>query len=64
MMKPFTRCLECNTTIEEVSKEEIFYKLPPRTREYFNIFWKCSGCGRIYWEGSHYEKMKAFTESL
>lgn len=64
LMKPFTRCLECNTPITEVSKEKIFDKLPPRTREYFNIFWICSSCGRIYWEGSHYEKMKAFTESL
>lgn len=60
----FSRCLECNQILDNVSKESISEKIPPRTREYYDIFRICGGCGRIYWEGSHYEKMKKFAESL
>jgi len=57
-LKPFTRCMECNTILEDVPKEEIKGNLQPNTRKFFREFKKCKGCGRIYWEGSHYEKMK------
>jgi uncharacterized protein with PIN domain len=57
---PFSRCLECNELLDEVRKEEISGKLPARTREYFRRFRQCPACKRIYWEGSHYERMKKF----
>lgn len=60
----FSRCLRCNTPLEEVKKEDIADRLKPRTREFFTTFRHCPGCDRIYWNGSHYEKMKAFVESL
>ncbi len=63
-MKPFSRCLECNGVLVEVSKDEIDSKLPERTREYYTEFRRCPGCGRIYWEGSHYERMKKFLENV
>ncbi|HEX2970369.1 MAG TPA: Mut7-C RNAse domain-containing protein [Bacteroidales bacterium] len=63
-MKPLTRCLECNTTVISVSKDEIIEKLPPRTRQYYNDFRRCPGCGRVYWKGSHYERMMSFVGSL
>lgn len=61
---PFTRCMECNTLLEEVKKEMIIDFLEPRTREYYDDFSICPGCKHIYWEGSHYEKMKKFIEKL
>jgi uncharacterized protein with PIN domain len=64
LFKPFTRCLECNTLIVDVPKEEITEKLLPKTRKYYNHFQICPDCGRIYWEGSHYDRMKQFVESL
>lgn len=63
-MHPFTRCIECNSLIMDVPKETISERLPAKTKKYYDIFKICPGCGRIYWEGSHYEKMKAFTDSL
>ncbi len=56
--KPFTRCLECNSLLKTADKEEISERLPYRTKKYYNDFWQCQGCKRIYWEGSHYEKMR------
>ena len=62
MVKPFTRCMGCNSVLQYIPKSEIEDKLLPGTRKYFDIFLQCQGCGQIYWEGSHFEKMKAFIE--
>lgn len=64
MMKPFTRCLECNSILEPVEKEEIEDKIPPRTRMFYNDFRICHGCDRIYWEGSHYQRMIGFVNRI
>lgn len=63
-MKPFTRCLECNSTIFPVLKDEISDRLPPKTMQYYNEFMKCQGCDRIYWKGSHYERMMEFVDRI
>ncbi|MGD0340307.1 MAG: Mut7-C RNAse domain-containing protein [Bacteroidales bacterium] len=63
-VKPFVRCLECNSLLTGVKKEEISYLLPPRTKKYYEKFKLCPGCKRIYWEGSHYEKMKKHLEEI
>jgi uncharacterized protein len=62
--KPFTRCVECNGLLEEVSKAEIIDRLFPKTRKYYFNFKKCPDCDRIYWEGSHYERMRKYIESV
>ncbi len=64
MVTPFSRCLECNTLLIEVSKDDIQERLLPGTRKYFQNFRKCPGCDRIYWEGSHYERMKELIDHI
>ena len=54
---PFSRCLECNMPLEPVAKREILPRLEPLTICYVDLFSICRGCDRIYWEGSHVEKM-------
>jgi len=63
-LHPFTRCMICNGEVARVIKEEIDQALQPKTRNYYNEFKKCISCGKIYWEGSHYERMKKFVDSL
>ncbi|MHB1349516.1 MAG: Mut7-C RNAse domain-containing protein [Desulfobulbaceae bacterium] len=57
-LRPFTRCLECNTVLQPVARQEIEHRLEPLTRKYYNDFSRCPGCERIYWPGSHREKME------
>ena len=61
---PFARCLECNGVLIVVPREEVDNRLPERTKKYFTEFWRCPECNRIYWEGSHYERMKKFLKSV
>jgi uncharacterized protein with PIN domain len=54
----FSRCLRCNNKLVPISKKDILHRLEPKTKKYFNRFKICPQCNRIYWRGSHYEKMK------
>ena len=63
-MQPFTRCLVCNGPLQPVSKVDIEGSLQPNTKESFNNFWQCSTCRRIYWEGSHYERMQQLVKQV
>lgn len=55
--KPLSRCLRCNGLLQPVGKEEIIAQLEPLTQKYYDSFRQCPGCGRIYWPGSHRDKM-------
>ena len=55
---PFTRCLRCNERLREVAKTEVIEKLEPLTKIYYEQFRRCTGCGQIYWTGSHFEKLQ------
>lgn len=61
---PFTRCLACNALIEAVPKELVWEQLPPNTRRYFEAFFRCTQCRRVYWKGSHYDRMQAFVNGI
>lgn len=63
-VQPFQRCLRCNGRLVEVPKDAITDRLEPITREHFHEFYECSGCGRIYWKGSHYEAMLQYVERV
>ncbi len=56
-VRPFSRCMACNGTIVAVEKEMVNHLLLPRTRECYREFFQCAGCKRVYWEGSHFDKM-------
>lgn len=55
---PFTRCLECNGVLVKIHKNEIFQDLLPDTKVYYETFVRCNQCKKIYWEGTHYQKLK------
>ncbi|MGB5306381.1 MAG: Mut7-C RNAse domain-containing protein, partial [Gammaproteobacteria bacterium] len=56
LIKPFSRCSRCNGTLQDVDKQTIVQHLEPKTRKYYDTFRQCTGCGQIYWRGSHYER--------
>jgi uncharacterized protein with PIN domain len=61
-MEPFTRCLRCNERVVAVEPADIAHRLPPRTRATFRDFRRCPGCGRIYWQGSHYVQLRTLVD--
>jgi len=64
LIRPFTRCMACNGLLEPVSKDEARVVIPPRTAELHDEFNQCNQCGRVFWKGSHYERMRRWIEQL
>jgi uncharacterized protein with PIN domain len=63
-LAPFRRCLSCNGLLEAVDKAQVLNRLPPRVAEEHSDFTQCSGCGRVYWRGSHYQRMAKLIDEL
>ncbi len=63
-IKPFTRCVRCNGQLAAVAKEQVIDQLEPLTRRYYDVFSQCPECGRIYWAGSHFEKLSRLVDRL
>jgi uncharacterized protein with PIN domain len=61
---PFTRCLRCNASLRKVAKAEVIEKLEPLTKIYYQEFRRCTGCGQIYWAGSHFSKLQRRLEKI
>jgi len=64
LIYPFKRCMVCNGLLQPVEKEKILDQLPPRTQEYFDTFQRCASCHKVYWRGSHYQKMTALIQNF
>ena len=62
--RPFTRCTQCNTPVSSVEKEKVLERLPPAVARRFDPYWYCEGCQRVYWQGSHYDRMQRLVDSL
>ncbi len=63
-VQPFHRCIQCNGSLEPVSKEQVLDRLPEKTQDYYDDFRACAACGKIYWKGSHFQHMEEFIASL
>ena len=57
-VKPFQRCLRCNSPLQPVAKQDIIERLEPLTKQYYDEFHICPSCNQIYWKGSHFGHMQ------
>lgn len=57
-VEPFTRCLRCNEPVRSIVKADLADRVPPRSRARFEHFVVCPACNRVYWQGSHYERLR------
>lgn len=63
-ISPWRRCLKCNGPLAEVAKSDVLHRLEPKTRLYYDNFQKCTDCDRIYWHGSHCDKLDRWIDAL
>ncbi|MBI4698026.1 MAG: Mut7-C RNAse domain-containing protein [Nitrospirae bacterium] len=53
-----SRCAVCNARLAAVRKEEAKAFVPEYVFQTSEAFRKCSGCGKLYWNGTHPEKFR------
>lgn len=68
-ISPFTRCVECNGLIRNLDisapeSADITRTIPPGVREWCRDYFSCASCGRVYWRGSHYERLAQRVERI
>ncbi len=64
LLRPFTRCMECNGLLQSVAKAEVLEQLPRNIRLIQDDFRRCHECGKVYWKGSHFRHMGVLIEEL
>ncbi|HJV83377.1 DUF5615 family PIN-like protein [Noviherbaspirillum sp.] len=57
--RAFSRCLTCGGELKQIDKEVVGHRVPLHSREFYERFFECQGCSRVYWEGSHVERMRS-----
>lgn len=58
-MRAFTLCLHCNAPLRQVDKAQVAERLPPSVERNHSQFMTCDVCRRIFWKGSHWQRMCA-----
>ena len=53
-----SKCPECGSVLKETSKTELGGIVPPTSLSLYDKFWKCTGCGKVYWIGSHWKQIQ------
>jgi len=52
-----SHCPLCNTKLEATPKEQLTSELEKNTLTYYDKFWKCPNCGKVYWQGAHWKQI-------
>jgi uncharacterized protein with PIN domain len=54
-----SRCPICNSSLQETTRHEVEGKIPHSSIVLSKDFWRCVGCGKLYWQGSHWKNIRA-----
>lgn len=60
----FSRCSVCNSPLQRVAKGAVRERVPPyvfQTQERFSL---CPRCGKIYWQGTHWQRIRERLKGL
>ena len=62
--RPFTLCLHCNEPLRQIDKQSVVSMLPENVAKHYDRFCTCPACKRIFWEGSHWKRMRSWLDQL
>ena len=58
LKEALTRCIECNSELESRIPAVVAERVPPYVRRTQSRYSECPECGRIYWAGTHWQRMR------
>jgi len=53
------RCMACGGALVACAKDAVFARIPPRTARWKDEYFVCVACDRLYWQGTHWERIAA-----
>lgn len=51
------RCMACGGEQAPAPKESVRPRIPPRTARWKDEYFVCTGCDRLFWQGTHWERI-------
>jgi uncharacterized protein with PIN domain len=51
------RCMACGGVLVATPKTAVAQRIPPRTARWKDDYFVCERCDRLYWQGSHWERI-------
>jgi len=60
----YSRCTVCNALLLTVSREALKDRLPEFVLANQHSFRECPQCGRVYWQGTHWQEMQKVLNGL
>jgi uncharacterized protein len=64
LKEALTRCIECNSELESRVPATVAERVPPYVRLTQSRYSECPDCGRIYWAGTHWQRMREVLAGL
>jgi uncharacterized protein with PIN domain len=58
LKEALTRCIECNSVLESRAPSMVAERVPPFVRQTQSHYSECPRCGRVYWAGTHWHRMR------
>jgi hypothetical protein len=58
------RCMSCGGELRRVAKESLQERIPPRTYVWLDQFFVCNRCDKVFWHGTHWERIRSELEAL
>ena len=58
------RCTACNGELEDVERAAVADVVPARTLIWGRAFQRCRDCGQVFWEGTHWERIRRACEGV
>lgn len=55
-----SRCPLCNGELQAVAREAVADRLLPQTAANYQRFFQCCDCGKVYWEGAHFDRIRGW----
>ncbi|MBV8260645.1 MAG: Mut7-C ubiquitin/RNAse domain-containing protein [Paraburkholderia sp.] len=62
--RPFRLCLMCNAPLRPIERAAVRKRVPEGVYERQARFVTCDVCERVFWEGSHWQRMRALMDGL
>ncbi|HVW50528.1 MAG TPA: Mut7-C RNAse domain-containing protein [Trinickia sp.] len=63
-VRAFRLCLTCNAPLRRIDRVEAQGRAPEGVLERHSQFVTCDVCRRVFWEGSHWERMRTLIDTL
>src|SRR3990172_5728868 len=57
------RCMACGGALVATSKEAVYPRIPPRTARWKDEYFLCATCDRLFWQGTHWERIAKALEA-